>query len=123
LFGAILANISKFTPEKRDVILDALHNHPSLGRAARKARITRHTLRNWRLANPEFAAEVEAAREAGFEVLEDALIVRGEKNDTTAAIFMLKGWKPERYQERKAVDMNLTGNLTIVMGERSDGPA
>jgi hypothetical protein len=95
-----LANISKFTPEKRALILEALHNHPSLGRAARKARVSRHTLRNWRLADPEFAAEVEAAREAGFEALEDALIERGAKNDTTAAIFMLKGWKPERYGDK-----------------------
>lgn len=94
-----MANISKFTPEKREAVLDALHNHPSLGRAARKVRVTRHTLRNWRKANPDFAAEVEAAREAGFEVLEDSMIERGAKDDTTAAIFMLKGWNPERYRE------------------------
>jgi len=117
-----VANISKFTPEKQAVILEALHNHPSLGRAARKARVTRQTLRNWRREHPEFGAACEAAREAGFDALEDALIERGEKNDTTAAIFMLKGWKPERYQERKAVDMNLTGNLTVLFPERSDGP-
>jgi hypothetical protein len=121
-FGAILANIPKFTPEKRALILDALHNNPSYGGAARKARITRQTLYLWRKHDPEFGAECEAAREQGFEALEDALVARGQKNDTTAAIFLLKGWKPERYQDRKAVDMNLTGSLTIVMGERSDGP-
>lgn len=94
-----MANISKFTAKNRETIIDALHNHPSLGRAARKARVTRHTLRNWRRADADFDAQVEAAREVGFEVLEDALIERGAKNDTTAAIFMLKGWKPERYRE------------------------
>lgn len=58
------------------------------------------TLWVWRKEHPDFGAEVMAAREQGMEALEDALIARGEKNDTTAAIFMLKGWKPERYKER-----------------------
>lgn len=117
-----MANLSKFTPEKREVILESLASHPSLGRAARKARISRRTLWMWRRDDPSFAAECEEARSLGMEVLEDALITRGEKADTTAAIFMLKGWKPERYQEKKAVDVNLTGSLTIVIGERPDGP-
>lgn len=95
-----MANIPKFTPEKRELILDSLTNHPALSRAARKAKISRRTLWMWRRDNPEFATECEKAREQGFDALEDALIVRGEKNDTTAAIFLLKGWKPGRYTEK-----------------------
>lgn len=122
--GFRLANIPKYTPEKRDVILDALANNPSLGSAARKGRISRRTLWMWRRDNPDFAAECEAAREQGFEALEDALIARGQKSDTTAAIFMLKSWRPDRYRETTRHEH--TGKdgeaLTITIAQRPDGP-
>lgn len=117
-----MADVTAVTAEKKATILEALSNHPSYARAARKVRITRMTLWRWRRDDSAFAAECEQARELGMEALEDALIERGEKHDTTAAIFMLKGWKPDRYQEKRAVDLNVTGSLTIVIGERPDGP-
>ena len=112
------------TPEKEAIILDALHEKPTYANAARKARITYRTLLRWRQADPAFDARVQAARHAGFDAVEDRLIDRGMKDDTTALIFLLKGWRPERYRDR--LDAQLTGKdgapLLVVIGQREDGP-
>jgi len=95
-----MANVPKRSPEKDEVILDALRAHPSYAAAARKARISRTTLTRWRKDDPDFEDAVQAARDEGGEALEDELVQRATRGkDTTALIFALKAWKPERYRE------------------------
>lgn len=93
-------NVSHVPPEKRDVILDALREKPTYSFAARKARINRRTLNRWRNADPDFNAACIAARNEGLDALEDELVNRGMKNDTTAAIFMLKSLRREIYGDK-----------------------
>ena len=95
-----MANLPKRSPEKDAVILQALREKPTYSSAARKARISRTTLTNWRQDDPDFAAACELAREAGMDAIEDKLVDRAMKNDTTAAIFMLKSWRRERYGDK-----------------------
>jgi uncharacterized linocin/CFP29 family protein len=95
-----MANLPKRTPEKDVVILDALREKPTYASAARKARISRRTLYEWRKEDPEFDAACIAARNEGLDALEDKLIERGMKNDTTAAIFMLKSLRRETYGDK-----------------------
>lgn len=46
--------------------------------------------------------------------MEDALFKDAiEGHNTTAAIFMLKSWRRERYGDRQHVDLNTSGNLSL----------
>jgi hypothetical protein len=117
--------LTTLTPEKEAVVLDALREKPVYNAAARKARVTRQTLHNWRKADPGFAERCEQARADGFDAVEDALITRAVKDDTTAAIFMLKSWRPERYGDKAKLEV--TGKdgapLFVVFGTDDKGPA
>lgn len=88
------------TPEKTAAILEALREKPSYSAACRKARVPRRTFYEWRDADADFDAACIAARNEGLDALEDALVTRGAKNDTTAAIFMLKSLRREVYGDR-----------------------
>ena len=95
------------TPEKEAAILAALREHPSLTRAARRARIAKSSIFLWRAEDPAFKARCEAAREAGIDAVEDALMDRATTDDTTAAIFLLKCWRRERYGDKLAVSLDV----------------
>jgi hypothetical protein len=88
------------TPEKGQAILAALREKPSFAAACRKARVSRSIFYDWRHEDPAFDAAVIKAREEGLDALEDALVTRGAKNDTTAAIFMLKSLRRSIYADR-----------------------
>lgn len=107
VFGDGMQGRSVRSPEKAEAILAALREHPSFARAARKTRIARSSLIAWRKDDPAFAARCEAAREEGIDAIEDALMERGTANDTTAAIFLLKSWRRERYGDRLAVSLDV----------------
>jgi hypothetical protein len=115
---------SDVTSEKEQAVLDALRERPTYVYAARKARIHRRTLYRWRMANPDFDARVQAAKNEGFDALEDAMVDRGMKDDTTAAIFMLKAWRPERYRETHNLNVsgNVSATVTVLFEQREDGP-
>lgn len=92
------------TPEKERAVLDALELHPSKSRACRTARIGRATFYQWVRDDSDFAAKVEVAREKGIDALEDALFKDAiDGHNTTAAIFMLKSWRRERYGDKAEV--------------------
>lgn len=102
------------TPEKAQKLLDALRVHPSITRACKSARISRNAFYEWRKDDPDFAADVENAREKGIDALEDALFRDAiEGHNITAAIFMLKSWRRERYGDRQHVDLNASGSLSL----------
>lgn len=88
------------TPEKELALVSALHERPSYMAACRKARVSRTAFYAWKRDDPEFATRIEAARNIGLDSLEDALVTRGLKNDTTAAIFLLKSHRREIYGDR-----------------------
>lgn len=74
-------------------------------RTCAAADIVPSTFYEWKKADPEFAAEVEVAREHAIERIEDALLAAAtsKKLNTAAAIFMLKSLRPEVYRERHDV--------------------
>lgn len=95
-----MANITIRTPEKEAIIISALEERPIFSAACRKAKISRMAFAAWRKDDPDFNKRVIAAREKGLDALEDALATRGLKNDTTAAIFMLKSLRREIYGDK-----------------------
>lgn len=103
-----MANVTSVTPEKEEIILDSLRERPSYSAACRRARISRQTFYRIRRERPEFDAKVIAARNEGLDSLEDALITRGLKSDTTAAIFMLKSHRREIYGDKADLNIHLS---------------
>lgn len=116
------------TPEKEAVILEALRERPSFRYAMRKARIAQSTFWRWRIDDPAFHARCIAAREEGYESLEDNLteVALDPKHPqaVTASIFLLKGARPQRYRERVSTEHSGPDGapLTVVFRERGDGP-
>lgn len=58
----------------------------------------------WRQTDAIFARAYNEALEYGTENLEEALYARGLNTDTTAAIFLLKARRPEKYRETVKVE-------------------
>lgn len=112
-----VTNVTVFTPEKVETILAALREKPSFAAACRKARISRPTFYTWRRTYPDFEAKVLEARAQGLDALEDALVDRGLKTDTTAAIFLLKSHRREIYGDRSTLEHTGAdgGPLTLVI--------
>lgn len=97
------------TAEKEEQILGALRERPIYAAACRKARVSRNAFHQWRRDDPAFAERVRVARQEGFDALEDALGTRGLKDDTVAAIFLLKSHRRETYGEK--IDHTHTGTI------------
>jgi hypothetical protein len=66
-------------------------------RAIEEADISRRTIFRWMADNSKFREEFVSAREAMVCAVEDTLFQKAIGGDVTAAIFMLKSWRPERY--------------------------
>ena len=94
----------------------------SIGRACKAAGIGRRTFYDWKDAFPDFRQLVEDATETGTDVLEDTLYEHGKDGNVVACIFLLKARRPEIYRDRHEVTGANGAPLTIVIGERSDGP-
>jgi len=95
--------------EHKAAFLKALSQGVSITGSAKAANIDRVTAYRWRDLAEAFAAGWDQALEAGADALEDALTTHAERltktpemvdgSNVTAAIFMLKGRRPEKYRE------------------------
>jgi len=91
----------------RVIALLCTGGHPTLRSAARVVEmpdgstgIAATTLHNWKALDKNFAAEVKLAKEVVADYLEEKLL--GDRN-TVAAIFMLKGIRPEYRDNAKLI--------------------
>lgn len=110
------------TPKNRRAFLAVLRRGYSIAKACRAAGIGRTAVYAWRDDDDEFSKDWDAAVEAGTDALEDALHDRAVERDTTAAIFLLKGRRPEKYRER--VDNRVSGDVTVkVVRYGGDNPS
>lgn len=69
--------------------------------AAKLAGVARSTVFGWKKNDPEFALAWEDSVHAAVDKVETSLMRRAIKNSDTAAIAILKAYRPERY-DRKA---------------------
>lgn len=70
--------------------------------AIQEAGVSRRTIFRWMADNPELREEFDSIREAMVSAVEDTLFQKAMGGDVTAAIFMLKSWRPERYHRSPA---------------------
>lgn len=94
----------RLTSEELRQYLEVLESGHSLQAAA--AAIGRSRVTMWRLAqaDPDFAAQVDDAYDAGSDTLEDTLRDIGAKGNPTAIIFLLNGRRPEKYKQVSRVE-------------------
>lgn len=103
-----------FTKEKKEKFLTHFAKTCHIGKAAKRAGVTRQTIYNHRREDPEFAKRFEDARLLGIEALEDKaveLATEDENPNHLLLMFLLKGNKPEKYRERS--DVNVSGELKV----------
>lgn len=101
------------TVKKKAAFVAALAEYGAVGNAAKVVGIHRATVYKWKEADPLFARDVDAAIDDAMDDVEVSLIKRGKDKDTIAAIFMLKGHRPEKYADRVKADVNHTGAAPI----------
>jgi hypothetical protein len=67
--------------------------------------VTRETLYNWRLVDPEFARVWDAAYTARVDHLEDVAFQRATEGSDQLLMFLLKGGRSERYGDKRQLDV------------------
>ena len=84
--------------------------------AAEKANVTVRGIYNYQKNDPEFKEMFDEARDSMIAQLEDMALTRAITSDTML-IFMLKCNYPEKYADRREINMggNLTVNLNMVV--------
>lgn len=114
---------TKLTAKKQQVVLERLSRGLSVT-AAMEGMGDRTNFYDWRARHSEFAHAADAAIEAGTDRLEDIAVKRAEEQSDTLLIFLLKARRRDKYGDRQQLEH--TGKdgqpLTIVIGERQDGP-
>lgn len=83
--------------------IEFLQVHGSVRYACRCARVSRDAIYNQRNVDPAFAKAWVDALDDAADNLEESLYERATTHDTVAAIFLLKGMRPEKYRERQHV--------------------
>lgn len=125
----------------REPFLEALRELPNVRDACLAAGIARSTAYLEREQDPNFAAAWDEAVEDGCDLLEKALFTRAVRGVTktifyqgepcgeetafsdTAAIFLLKGHRPEKYRERADVtsgDQPISVQLYLPQNSRDE---
>jgi hypothetical protein len=92
-------------------------NHLAITPAAEACRLHRSTVYRWMAADPSFREAVNAAREVAVDALEDSAYARAMKGDVVLTIFLLKGNRPERYQDRAHLTHQAIGTVRVEMDE------
>jgi len=95
----------------KETFLAALRVAPVIRQACKQAGISRAEAYRERQRDMSFAQEWTDALNDGIDEVELALHIRARKQDTTAAIFLLKNLRPETYGEN--VNLNVSGSLSI----------
>jgi hypothetical protein len=91
----------KFSSLKRQAYLDLLRQGTRRGAAAEAVGVHRDTIRNTMLADPEFAAAVDAAEMDANELVENSLFTQAVKGNTTAIQVWLYNRNPNRWKDQR----------------------
>ena len=114
---------SKYTPELVDKLIQAISLGATDGDACAYAGISEQTFYHWQNQKPEFKDRVTRARPAGWIADLQVIAKAARDGDWRAAEAHLDR---TRSPYKKTHDVNLAGKdgapLTIILGERTDGP-
>lgn len=83
----------------KPVFIEKLKERPNIGWAADQIGVARSTVYDWRNEDAQFANDWDQCFLTKADNVEENLFERAQRNDTVAAIFVSKAWKPERYNQ------------------------
>jgi hypothetical protein len=92
--------LTKLTAKKRGRFLEVLAGGGSVTAGAAAIAVSRTALYNLRASDDSFAAEWDAAIEAGTDALEDEAVKRAKESSDTLLIFLLKGRRPQKFKDK-----------------------
>lgn len=95
----------KWNTETLCVLFIAFSKSPQLAYVARAAGVPAHIINAWRRKNPSFDDFVNAARDDGISVIEDALFKAAERGNVNAQIAVLRAYKPELYGQQSRMTL------------------
>lgn len=103
-----MANRTKRTPSKKDKFLKSLSTGvPNVSKACKAAAIGRTLAYQWKREDPEFAQQWEDAIENAVDNLEQSAWQRAQRQkdpSDTLLIFLLKGYRSERFKDKAHVE-------------------
>lgn len=85
--------------ERKDRFLDVLEQTNSVTHACKAITINRRTAYLWREQDPEWAADWDDIKESNMDELEASAYERAMRGETVLTIFLMKGWKPDKYRD------------------------
>lgn len=96
----------KLTDKKKELYLDALRRGLRRGAAAESIGMKRWAIRRAAIADPEFAAAIEAAELDAVEAVEDALYDAALSGNVVAIQVVLYNRAPGRWADRRNLRMS-----------------
>ncbi len=90
---------------QKDRYLRALQKVGTLTGGCRAAKVSPHTVYQWREVDIEFVVREHQAREACADALEEVVIKRAMGRSDILAMFMLKGMRPAKYKDNSRVEL------------------
>ena len=105
---------------KKRAFLSAFSRCGSISAAAKRAKIDRRTHYNWLKEDPWYVEAYKQSVQQAGDALEDKLNELAHDGNVTAAIFLLKGLRPNKYRERSQVDVKWSGRLEDLSEEQLD---
>jgi hypothetical protein len=95
-----IADFPKISHVKKRAFLAAFSSYGSLSKSAKRAKVDRRTHYNWLKDDPWYVRAFQQAVVEAGDSLQDKLTEMAFEGNVTAAIFLLKGLKPETYRDR-----------------------
>jgi hypothetical protein len=105
------------TEQRKTEFVTSMLSHLAITPAAEACQLHRSTVYRWMAADPAFRDAVNAAREVAVDALEDSAYARAMKGDVVLTIFLLKGNRPERYQDRAHMTHQAIGTVRVEMDD------
>jgi len=109
-------------PKKR-AVLAAFSRCGSISQAAKRAKVDRRTHYNWVREDPAYGEAFQQATIEAGDSLEDRMTELAFDGNVTAGIFMLKSLRPEKYKDRRMVQLDLKdwdGDISRLSDEQLD---
>lgn len=109
----------KFTDETQEAYLDLLREGKRRGQAAREVGIHRSTIADYRKLDAAFAAEERLAEMDAIEAVEESLYQTALAGNVTAQQVFLYNRAPDRWADRRNVQMTGAGGGPIEYADTS----
>jgi hypothetical protein len=104
---------AEYPPNRVQKFLDTYAQTGSMTAAAKAAKISLAVHHRRLETDPAYRKAFEGAQEQAVDLLEEEAFRRALEGSDQLLMFLLRAWRPERYQERSTVEHSHTGAVTL----------